>query len=206
MRHNLLVYFIVCLLALLLSACDDHNSDADSQAKPQMPVPSQPDSMSVADGQQVSLLSGYLKFVLPAGMADQSGKLGNQDNNMQVFSSASGEDVIIVIISEEAHDTLDNMASRLEARQRERDPQLQVISSSGIHISGHPLWRFDSLIQMKDQLFYSSVLFGGLNDKLVTLQVMLPDDGDHAHQRVQKKVNEFINTIVLASPSVSAAH
>ena len=78
--------------------------------------------------QAISLLDGKLSFTLPAGMADQSGKLGTQANNMHVYSDATGQKAVIVIVGDSTNEDLAVLAKRLEDQQRSRDPQLQVVT------------------------------------------------------------------------------
>ncbi len=56
---------------------------------------------SNASGNPVNLLDGKLSFSLPADMTDQSGKLGTQANNMHVWSDATGQKAVIVIMGDD---------------------------------------------------------------------------------------------------------
>ncbi len=56
---------------------------------------------SNATGNPVNLLDGKLSFSLPADMTDQSGKLGTQANNMHVWSDATGQKAVIVIMGDD---------------------------------------------------------------------------------------------------------
>lgn len=60
----------------------------------------------------ISLLDGKLSFTLPAGMADQSGKLGTQANNMHVYSDATGQKAVIVIVGDSTNEDLAVLAKR----------------------------------------------------------------------------------------------
>ena len=79
--RNLVKYVGIGLLVMGLAACDNSDSKAPTVGAA---------AESNTSGQAISLLDGKLSFTLPAGMADQSGKLGTQANNMHVYSTAKG--------------------------------------------------------------------------------------------------------------------
>ncbi len=118
--RNLVKYVGIGLLVMGLAACDNSDSKAPTVGAA---------AESNATGQAVSLLDGKLSFTLPAGMADQSGKLGTQANNMHVYSDATGQKAVIVIVGDSTNEDLAVLAKRLEDQQRSRDPQLQVVSN-----------------------------------------------------------------------------
>ena len=65
--RNLVKYVGIGLLVMGLAACDNSDSKAPTVGAA---------AESNASGRAISLLDGKLSFTLPAGMADQSGKLG----------------------------------------------------------------------------------------------------------------------------------
>lgn len=87
--RNLVKYVGIGLLVMGLAACDDKDTNASTEGTV---------AESNAAGQSVNLLDGKLSFQLPADMTDQSGKLGTQANNMHVYSDASGQKAVIVIM------------------------------------------------------------------------------------------------------------
>ncbi|MDU3719277.1 MAG: DcrB family lipoprotein [Klebsiella michiganensis] len=176
--RNLVKYVGIGLLVVGLAACD--NSDTKTPTAGAA-------AESNASGQPISLLDGKLSFSLPAGMTDQSGKLGTQANNMHVYSE-------IVIVGDNTNEELAVMSQRLEEQQRSRDPQLQVVSNKSIEIKGHTLQQLDSIISAKGQTAWSSVLLGKVDDKLLTLQITLPADNQ---QQAQTEAENIINTLVI---------
>lgn len=183
--RNLVKYVGIGLLVVGLAACD--NSDSKTPARGAA-------AESNAAGQPVSLLDGKLSFALPAGMTDQSGKLGTQANNMHVYSDATGQKAVIVIVGDNTSEDLGLLASRPEAQQRARDPQLRVVTNKSIELKGHSLQQLDSIISAKGQTAYSSVVLGKVDDKLLTLQITLPADDQ---QKAQTEAENIINTIVI---------
>ncbi len=163
--RNLVKYVGIGLLVMGLAACDNSDSKAPTVGAA---------AESNASGQAISLLDGKLSFTLPAGMADQSGKLGTQANNMHVYSDATYQKAVIVIVGDSTNEDLAVLAKRLEDQQRSRDPQLQVVSNKPLEIKGHTLQQLDSIISAKGQTAWSSVILGKVDDKLLTLQVTLP--------------------------------
>jgi hypothetical protein len=145
--RNLVKYVGIGLLVMGLAACDNSDSKAPTGAAAE----------SNASGQAISLLDGKLSFTLPAGMTDQSGKLGTQANNMHVYSDATGQKAVIVIVGDSTNEDLAVLAKRLEDQQRSRDPQLQVVSNKSLEIKGHTLQQLDSIISAKGQTAWSSV-------------------------------------------------
>jgi predicted molibdopterin-dependent oxidoreductase YjgC len=82
-------------------------------------------------------------------MTDQSGKLGTQANNMHVYSDATGQKAVIVIVGDDTSEDLSVLSKRLEDQQRSRDPQLQVVTNKSIELKGHTLQQLDSIISAK---------------------------------------------------------
>lgn len=183
--RNLVKYVGIGLLVVGLAACDNSDSKTPAQGAA---------AESNAAAQPVSLLDGKLSFSLPAGMTDQSGKLGTQTNNMHVYSDATGQKAVIVIVGDNTSEDLGLLASRLEAQQRARDPQLQVVTNKSIELKGQNLQQLDSIISAKGQTAYSSVVLGKVDNKLLTLQITLPADDQ---QKAQTEAENIINTIVI---------
>ncbi|BDH44210.1 hypothetical protein TUM12370_02540 [Salmonella enterica subsp. enterica serovar Choleraesuis] len=182
--RNLVKLVGIGLLALGLAACD--NSDSKSAAADS--------SAQSASAQTVSLLDGKLSFNLPGDMSDQSGKVGTQANNMHVYSDQTGQKAVIVIVGNHSTDKLDVLAGRLESEQRNRDPQLQVVTNKAIEVKGHKLQQFDSVISSKGQTAYSSIILGNIDDQLLTMQITLPADNQ---QKAQATAESIINTIAI---------
>ncbi|MGY5955009.1 DcrB family lipoprotein [Kosakonia sp. BK9b] len=181
--RNLVKYVGIGLLVVGLAGCD--NSDSK---KPVAGAAAE----SNASGQPVTLLDGKLSFSLPADMTDQSGKLGTQANNMHVYSDATGQKAVIVIVGDNTEEALSALAKRLEDQQRARDPQLQVVTNKAIELKGQTLQQLDSIISAKGQTAWSSVVLGKVDNKLLTLQVTLPADNQ---QQAQTAAENIINTI-----------
>jgi hypothetical protein len=181
--RNLVKYVGICLLVMGLAACDNSDSKAPATGTT---------AENDASGQAVNLLDGKLSFSLPAGMTDQSGKLGTQANNMHVYSDITGQKAMIIIVGDSTNEDLSVLAQRLEEQQRSRDPQLQVVTNKSIEIKGHKLQQLDSIISAKGQTAWSSVLFSNVDNKLVTLQITLPADNQ---QQAQTAAENIINTI-----------
>lgn len=181
--RNLVKYVGIGLLVMGLAACDNSDSKAPTVGAA---------AESNTSGQAISLLDGKLSFTLPAGMADQSGKLGTQANNMHVYSDATGQKAIIVIVGDATDDTLDVLAKRLEEQQRTRDPQLQVVTNKAVDVKGQTLQQFDSIISARGQTAWSSVILGKVDGKLLTMQITLPADDQ---QKAQSEAESIINTL-----------
>lgn len=186
--RKLINYVGIGLLVVGLAACDD--SDKKTSAQPSAASSSE----STPSGQPVSLLDGKLSFSLPADMIDQSGKLGTQANNMHIYSDATGQKAVIVILGDNTTEPLDVLSKRLEEQQRSRDSQLQVVTNKSIEVKGVPLQQLDSIISAKGQTAYSSVILGKVNDKLLTMQITLPADDQ---QSAQTTAENIINTIMV---------
>ncbi|MGK9174941.1 DcrB family lipoprotein [Yokenella regensburgei] len=183
--RNLVKYVGIGLLVMGLAACDNSDSKAPVQGA---------SAESNAAGQPVSLLDGKLSFSLPADMTDQSGKLGTQANNMHVYSDASGQKAVIVIVGDDTQEGLDTLAKRLEDQQRSRDPQLQVVTNKSIELKGQTMQQLDSIISAKGQTAWSTVVLGKVDNKLLTLQVTLPADNQ---QQAQTTAENIVNTLVI---------
>ena len=183
--RKLVKYAGIGLLVMGLAACD--NSDTSTPAQGSA-------AASDAAGQAINLLDGKLNFTLPAGMTDQSGKLGTQANNMHVYSDATGQKAVIVIVGDDTNEDLGVLAKRLEDQPRSRDPQLQVVTNKAIELKDHKLQQLDSIISAKGQTAYSSVVLGKVDNKLLTLQITLPADDQ---QKAQTAAENIINTLVI---------
>ena len=101
--RNLVKYVGIGLLVMGLAACDDKDTNATAQGSV---------AESNATGNPVNLLDGKLSFSLPADMTDQSGKLGTQANNMHVWSDATGQKAVIVIMGDDPKEDLGIRVSR----------------------------------------------------------------------------------------------
>jgi len=183
--RNLVKYVGIGLLVMGLAACDNNDTKTPVQGA---------SAESNATGQPVSLLDGKLTFSLPADMTDQSGKLGTQSNNMHVYSDATGQKAVIVIVGDATNEDLSVLTKRLEHQQRSRDPQLQVVTNKSIEVKGHTLQQLDSIISAKGQTAWSSVVLGKVDNKLLTFQVTLPAENQ---QQAQTAAENIINTIVV---------
>ncbi|KGT91107.1 hypothetical protein NG99_17625 [Erwinia typographi] len=183
--RNLLKYAGIGLLVVGLTACD---------GKDDKPAADNNGASSSQSTQTVTLMDGKLGFTLPAGMSDQSGKLGTQANNMHVYADASGQKAIIVIEGDATTEGVDALAQRLEQQQRNRDPQLQVVTNKAIELSGQPAQQLDTVISAKNQSAWSSVVLAKVDGKLLTLQITLPADNQ---QQSQTDSENIIKTITL---------
>ena len=183
--RNVVIFVGFGLVVLGLGGCDICDTKAPAEGAA---------AESSATGQPVSLLDGKLSFSLPADMTDQSGKLGTQANNMHVYSDATGQKAVIVIVGDNTNEDLAVLAKRLEDQQRSRDPQLQVVTNKSIELKGHTLQQLDSIISAKGQTAYSSVVLGKVDNQLLTLQITLPADDQ---QKAQTTAENIINTLVI---------
>lgn len=174
----------ISLLVLGLAACDGESKDSKA--------PAGDAAASAPSGQQVSLLEGKLAFTLPEGMADQSGKLGSQANNMHVYADSTGQRAVIVIVGDKTPDNLEVLTKRLEEQQRSRDANLQVITNKAIEVNGVPLRQLDTIITSGGQKAYSSIVLGSVDGKLLTVQITLPADNQ---QQAQSQAEGIINTL-----------
>lgn len=183
--RNLVKYVGIGLLVVGLAACDNSDTKTPAQGA---------SAESNATGQPVSLMDGKLSFSLPADMTDQSGKLGTRANNMHVYSDATGQKAVIVIVGDDTSEDLGVLAKRPEDQQRSRDPQLQVVTNKSVELKGHTLQQLDSIISAKGQTAYSSVVLGKVDNKLLTMQITLPADNQ---QKAQTAAENIINTLVI---------
>lgn len=185
--HKITKLMGISLLVLGLAACDGDTKDSKA--------PAGDAAASAPAGQQVSLLDGKLTFSLPNGLADQSGKLGSQANNMHVYADSTGQRAVIVIVGDNVPDNLETLTQRLEEQQHTRDTNLQVITNKAIEVNGMPLRQLDTIITSGGQKAYSSVMLGSLNGKLLTLQITLPADNQ---QQAQRDAESIISTLKLS--------
>ncbi|MEM6161227.1 DcrB family lipoprotein [Erwinia sp. P6884] len=183
--RNLLKYAGIGLLVVGLAACDgnDEKAAADDNGV-----------SSSQSSQQVTLMDGKMRFTLPAGMSDQSGKLGTQANNMHVYADSTGQKAIIVIEGDSTDEALDVLSKRLEQQQRNRDPQLQVVTNRSLELKGQKVQQLDTVISAKNQSSWSSVVLAKVDGKLLTLQITLPAENQ---QQSQTEAENIINTLVL---------
>ena len=153
--RNLVKYVGIGLLVMGLAACDDKDTNATAQGSV---------AESNATGNPVNLLDGKLSFSLPADMTDQSGKLGTQANNMHVWSDATGQKAVIVIMGDDPKEDLAVLAQQLV-----------------------------SIISAKGQTAYSSVILGNVGNQLLTMQITLPaDDQQKAQTTAENIINTLV--------------
>lgn len=172
--HKITKFLAVGLLIAGLSACD---GSSDNNV-----------------GQPVNLLDGKVAFSLPADLSDQSGKMGNQANNMHIYANKTGDKAVIVILGDNTNEALDVLTDRLTEQQRDRDANLQVVTNKAIKIDGHPFQQLDSIITSGGQKAYSSVLMSKVDNHLMTIQITLPADNQ---QQAQTEAESIISTLKL---------
>ena len=189
--RNLVKYVGIGLLVMGLAACDDKDTNATAQGSV---------AESNATGNPVNLLDGKLSFSLPADMTDQSGKLGTQANNMHVWSDATGQKAVIVIMGDDPKEDLAVLAKRLEDQQRSRDPQLQVVTNKAIELKGHKMQQLDSIISAKGQTAYSSVILGNVGNQLLTMQITLPADDQQKAQTTAENAGYSVSFKMMRRP------
>ena len=178
-------YLSVGLLVIGLAACDQKNDKTSGDHSA---------TASQQSAQTITLSGGKLSFTLPSGMSDQTGKLGTTTNNMHVYANNNGQQAVIVIIGSETNEGLDVLTQRLEEQQRNRDPQLQVVSDKAITLSGQPAQQLDTVISAKNQTNWSTVVMTKVDGKLVTLQISLPADNQ---AQSQSTAEDIVKTITL---------
>jgi hypothetical protein len=183
--RQLTKYLGIGLLVVGLAACDQQSDKAAADDN---------GTSASASVQTVTLMDGKLSFNLPAGMSDKSGKVGTQANNMHVYADESGQRAIIVIEGDDTDEGLDVLSQRLERQQRNRDPQLQVVTNKAITLKGQPAQQLDTVISANNQSAWSSVVLAKAEKKLVTLQITLPADNQ---QQAQTAAENIINSITL---------
>ena len=180
--RNLVKYVGMGLLVLGLAACDQKKDEAAND-----------NGVSASQSAQtVTLMDGKLSFSLPPGMSDKSGKLGSQTTNMHVYADETGARAIIVIAGDPTNDGLDVLSQRMEQQQRNRDPQLQVVSNKSVTLKDQPAQQLDTVISANNQTSWSSVVLAKVDGKLVTLQITLPGDNQ---QQAQTDAETIINTL-----------
>lgn len=172
--HRITQFLAVGLLVVGLSACD---SGSESNV-----------------GQPISLMDGKVALSLPADLSDQSGKMGNQANNMYVYANKTGDKAVIVILGDSTNEALDVLTGRLAEQQRVRDANLQVVTDKAIKIDGQPFQQLDSIITSGGQKAYSSVVIGNVGNHLMTLQITLPAENQ---QQAQTEAESIISTLTL---------
>ena len=112
---------------------------------------------------------------------------------MHVYSDATGQKAVIVIVGDDTSE--DRRAVQTSGRSAAQPrPQLQVVTNKSIELKGHTLQQLDSIISAKGQTAYSSVVLGKVDNKLLTLQITLPAEDQ---QKAQTAAENIINTIVI---------
>ncbi|CNI92276.1 MULTISPECIES: DcrB family lipoprotein [Yersinia] len=172
--HKITKFLAVGLLVAGLSACD---GSSDNNV-----------------GQPISLLEGKVAFSLPADLSDQSGKMGNQANNMHVYANKTGDKAVIVILGDNTNESLNVLTDRLAEQQRARDANLQVVTNKEIKVDGQPFQQLDSIITSGGDKAYSSVLMGKVDNHLITMQITLPAENQ---QQAQTEAESIISTLKL---------
>ncbi|MCE0490168.1 DcrB family lipoprotein [Pantoea sp. Mb-10] len=183
--RNVVKYAGIGLLIVGLAACDQKKDDTPANHS---------DAAATQSAQTVNLMDGKLSFSLPAGMSDKSGKLGSEANNMHVYADETGQRAIIVIAGDTNNDALDVLGQRFEQQQRNRDPQLQVVSNKAVMLKDQPAQQLDTVISANNQTSWSSLILAKVDGKLMTMQITLPADNQ---QKAQSDADAIVKTITL---------
>lgn len=179
--RNLLKYAGVSLLVVGLAACDGKTDKPAADSSSQT-------SETAKTGQTVSLMDGKLSFTLPANVTDKTGKLGTQSNNMHVYADESGQLAIIVIEGDENHDSLVDLAKRMEEQQRLRLPDLKILTDKEITVNGQQMHQLDTLASANNQPVLSTLVLSKVDGKLITLQISQQGDKPEAAQAEADKI------------------
>ena len=182
--RNVVKYAGIGLLVLGLAACDQKKEDAAENSG----------SSVSQSAQTVNLMEGKLSFTLPAGMSDKSGKLGSESTNMHVYANETGQRAIIVIAGDPTSDSLETLSKRLEQQQRNRDPQLQVVSNKAVTLKDQPAQQLDTVISANNQTSWSTVVLAKVDNQLLTLQITLPAENQ---QQAQSDADSIVKSITL---------
>lgn len=83
---------------------------------------------------------------------------------------------------------------RREQQQRNRDPQLQVVSNKAVTLGGEPAQQLDTVISANNQTSWSSVVLAKVDGKLMTMQVTLPAQNQ---QQAQSEAETVVKSIKL---------
>ncbi|AIJ08255.1 MULTISPECIES: DcrB family lipoprotein [Edwardsiella] len=188
---NLVKLIGVGLLVTGLAACDG-SSTAETNAPAQGASATQP---SVPAGAKVSLLDGKIGFTLPAGLSDQTSKLGSQTNNMSVYANKTGQQAVIVILAPMPQDNLNTLSTRLIDQQKSRDASLQLVSSESVKLGGKAVEKVVSMQQANGHAIYSSIILAQVGDQLMTMQISLPGDN---RQEAANIANGVLDTLSFA--------
>ncbi|ACR67286.1 DUF1795 domain-containing protein [Edwardsiella ictaluri] len=188
---NLVKLIGVGLLVTGLAACDG-SSTAETNAPVQGANATQP---SVPEGAKVSLLDGKIGFTLPAGLSDQTSKLGSQTNNMSVYANKTGQQAVIVILAPMPQDNLNALSTRLIDQQKSRDASLQLLSSESVKLGGKEVEKVVSMQQANGHAIYSSIILAQVGDQLMTMQISLPGDN---RQEAANIANGVLDTLSFA--------
>lgn len=183
--QKLVKYAGISLLVLGLAACDQKKDSASANNS---------GANASQSAQTVNLMDGKLSFNLPAGMSDKSGKLGSESTNMHVYADETGQRAIIVIAGDPTNEPLETLSQRLERQQRNRDPQLQVVSNKAVTLNGQPAQQLDTVMSANNQTSWSSVILAKVDGKLLTLQITLPADNQ---QQAQSDADNIVKSITL---------
>ncbi len=184
--RNLSKFLGVGIVLLSLSACDQ-KTDADNHASGNQ-------HSAQVSGRKIALIDSKLTFTLPQNMNDETGKLGTQSNNMHVYANADGQQAVIVIVGDETPLSLSELSQKLQTQQRNRDPQLQVVSDKSVTLGNGTAQQLDSVISTNNHSSWSTVVFAKVNNKLVTLQISLPADNQSESQAL---ASDIVNSIHL---------
>jgi len=113
---------------------------------------------------------------------------------MHVYADETGARAIIVIAGDETTDGLDVLSQRMEQQQRNRDPQLQVVSNKSVTLKDQPAQQLDTVISANNQTSWSSVILAKVDGKLMTMQITLPGDNQ---QQAQSDADNIVKSVTL---------
>lgn len=162
--RNIVKYIGIGLLVTGLAACDgqkDNQKTTDAAA-------------STPAGETVSLFDGKAEFTLPAGLTDQTGKLGTQSNSMHVYADKTGQQAVIVILAPMPKEDLKTLSTRLVEQQKSRDPSLNLLSDDAIKVGDADARKVVSTQMSNNQPSYSSIVLAHVGSDLLTIQTSLP--------------------------------
>lgn len=169
--RNIVKYIGISLLITGLAACDGQK---DNQKTKENNTTASSSAVSVPAGETVSLFDGKAEFTLPAGLTDQTGKLGTQSNSMHVYADKTGQQAVIVILAPMPQEDLKTLSTRLVEQQKSRDPSLKLLSDDAIKVGNADARKVVSTQMSHNNMSYSSIVLAHIGNDLLTIQTSLP--------------------------------
>jgi|GEM_PF-6757861 len=142
---------------------------------------------------KATFLNDKLEMSIPGYFKDQAGLLENQTTGMTVYADNVTQQTLTVFLSDAEGNDVETLIEALARQYQNRDSASKLVIKDVLALNlPVSAWRFDVISRIQGKEMYSSIVMMVIDDQLVTIQFVLPNEAGNKPTEI---VNDFIKTI-----------